>query len=86
MPARKRTLEERQAAMRAKFAPQPAEPPQEIPAYVSAQRIAQLLDCSEDHAHRLFGSLPGAINIATGAKRACWRYPMAEVLKEIQGL
>lgn len=74
------------AAMKARLTGLRAEPPAEIPAYVSAQRISRMLDCSEDHAHKLFGSLPGAINIATGAKRACWRYPMCEVDRELERL
>ncbi len=73
--------------MRSRHGPAPvADPPQELPSYLSAQRISRMLDCSEDHAHKLFGSLPGAVNIARGAKRACWRYPVTEVLKELQRL
>lgn len=86
MAKRTTSLAERQATMKVKNSPEPPQPPQEIPSYLSAQRISRMLDCSEDQAHKLFGSLPGAINIGKGRKRACWRYPMCEVLREIQGL
>lgn len=84
-----RTPEQRAAnaaAMKSRLTGTPAEPPQEIPAYASAETLARMFDCSLDQAHRRFGSLPGVINIGTGKCRERRRYPMAEVLREVGGL
>jgi hypothetical protein len=74
------------AAMKARLTGKSAEPPVAIPAYVSAQTLAQKFDMSPDHAHKRFGKLPGVVNIGTGRRKAHWRYPMPEVLRELQGL
>lgn len=63
-----------------------AAPPSEIPAYASAETLARLFDCSPDQAHKRFGHLPGVVNIGTGKSRACRRYPMAEVERELERL
>lgn len=74
------------AAMKARLTGKSADPPVEIPAYVSAQTLARMFDMSPDQAHKRFGKLPGVVNIGTGSRKARRRYPIVDVMREIQGL